>query len=122
DDFVERCPGRVLPCRRSGGWPGNAAALKEAAARVSSDIFLRFEAGSVPGKGLVKQMVGAFFDPEVGAVVGRAVPLNVSSSRLTRLLELERSGVYQVGQQAQTNLRLAVPCASSVSGVRRGAP
>ena len=51
---------------------------------------LVFDADYLPGTGLVKQLIAPFFDPEVGAVMGRVVPINVGSNLLTRLLDLER--------------------------------
>jgi cellulose synthase/poly-beta-1,6-N-acetylglucosamine synthase-like glycosyltransferase len=69
----------------------------------------------------VKQLVAPFFDPEVGGVMGRVVPLNVGANLLTRLLDLERSGGYQVDQQARMNLRLVPQHGGTVAGVRLSA-
>jgi len=57
-------------------------------------------------KDVIRELVMAFVDPEVGAVMGRVVPRNNAESLLTRLLALERSGGYQVDQQARYNLDL----------------
>jgi cellulose synthase/poly-beta-1,6-N-acetylglucosamine synthase-like glycosyltransferase len=65
--------------------------------------------------------VAPFFDPEVGAVMGRVVPHNLNRSLLTRLLDLERAGGYQVDQQARMNLRLVPQYGGTVGGVRRTA-
>src|SRR5690606_10685278 len=105
-DYAERYPGWVRPVWRTGGTPGKAAALAEASARVGGDVHLVFDADYIPGPKLLKQLVAPFFDPEVGAVMGRVVPQNVSSSLLTRLLDLERAGGYQVDQQARMNMGL----------------
>ena len=51
--------------------------------------------------------------------MGRVVPLNVGHSVLTRLLDLERAGGYQVDQQARMNLRLVPQYGGTVGGVRR---
>ena len=59
--------------------------------------------------------------PEVGAVMGRVVPHNVNSSLLTRLLDLERSGGYQINQQARYNLGLIPQFGGTVGSVRRTA-
>jgi cellulose synthase/poly-beta-1,6-N-acetylglucosamine synthase-like glycosyltransferase len=82
---------------------------------------LIFDADYIPGAGLVKQLVGPFFDPEVGGVMGRVVPMNVGANLLTRLLDLERSGGYQVDQQARMNLRLVPQHGGTVAGVRLSA-
>ena len=85
------------------------------------EIALVFDADYIPGVRLLKQLVAPFFDPEVGAVMGRVVPLNVGLSLLTRLLDLERAGGYQVDQQARMNLRLVPQYGGTVGGVRRTA-
>jgi cellulose synthase/poly-beta-1,6-N-acetylglucosamine synthase-like glycosyltransferase len=46
------------------------------------------------------------------------VPLNVSKNLLTRFLDLERSGGYQVDQQARMNLHLVPQYGGTVGGVR----
>jgi cellulose synthase/poly-beta-1,6-N-acetylglucosamine synthase-like glycosyltransferase len=78
-----------------------------------------FDADYIPGPRLLKQLAAPFFDAEVGAVMGRVVPLNVGKSLLTRLLDLERAGGYQVDQQARMNLRLVPQYGGTVGGVRR---
>jgi cellulose synthase/poly-beta-1,6-N-acetylglucosamine synthase-like glycosyltransferase len=121
DDFVARFPGRITPFHRVDGKPGKAAALKDATALVNSEINIIFDADYVPGRGLIKQLVAPFFDPENGAVMGRVVPLNTGSNLLTRLLDMERSGGYQVDQQARMNLHLVPQYGGTVGGVRRAA-
>ncbi len=120
DAFVEQHP-FIEPFHRSGGKPGKAAALKDAMARVSTEIVLIFDADYVPGKALIRQLVSPFFDPEVGAVMGRVVPLNVGKKWLTRLLDLERSGGYQVDQQARMNLKMVPQYGGTVAGIRKSA-
>jgi cellulose synthase/poly-beta-1,6-N-acetylglucosamine synthase-like glycosyltransferase len=121
DSFVERFPGRIRPFHRAGGKPGKAAALKDAMELVETEIILIFDADYIPGAGLVRQLAAPFFDPEVGGVMGRVVPLNVHTNLLTRLLDLERSGGYQVDQQARMNLRLVPQHGGTVAGVRHSA-
>src|SRR6266481_1587697 len=118
DSFVEKYPGRITPFHRTGGKPGKAAALKEAMAFVQTEVFLVFDADYIPGKALIRQLVSPFFDPEVGSVMGRVVPLNVGRKLLTRLLDLERSGGYQVDQQARMNLHFVPQCGRTVAGIR----
>ncbi len=122
DDYASRHPGRIRPVHRDpGSRPGKAAALREVAATVEAPIHLVFDADYLPGRGLIKQLVAPFFDPEVGAVMGRVVPLNLKRTLLTRLLDLERTGGYQVDQQARMNLRLIPQYGGTVGGVRRSA-
>jgi cellulose synthase/poly-beta-1,6-N-acetylglucosamine synthase-like glycosyltransferase len=121
DDFVRRYPGRISPFHRTSGKPGKAAALKDAMAYIRGEIFLVFDADYIPGKALVRELVAPFFDPEVGSVMGRVVPLNVGKKLLTRLLDLERSGGYQVDQQARMNLHLVPQYGGTVAGVRKSA-
>lgn len=121
DDFVARNPGRITPFHRTGGKPGKAAALKDATALVTSEVIVVFDADYLPSRGLLKQLVAPFFDPEVGATMGRVVPYNVGATLLTRLLDLERAGGYQVDQQARMNMGLVPQYGGTVGGVRRRA-
>jgi cellulose synthase/poly-beta-1,6-N-acetylglucosamine synthase-like glycosyltransferase len=120
-EYAALYPDRIRPHLRDGGIPGKAAALAEAMADHEEEVFLVFDADYIPGERLLKQLVAPFFDAEVGAVMGRVVPLNVGTSLLTRLLDLERSGGYQVDQQARMNLRLVPQYGGTVGGVRRTA-
>lgn len=120
-DYAARFPVRVAPFHRQDGKPGKAAALKDAMQASDAAIHLVFDADYLPGRGLIKQLVGPFFDPEVGAVMGRVVPMNVNKTLLTRLLDLERTGGYQVDQQARMNLGLIPQYGGTVGGVRRAA-
>lgn len=119
DDFAARHPGRIIPFHRSGGAPGKAPALKDATAMVDSEIIIVFDADYIPGQGLIKQLVAPFFDPEVGLVMGRVVPLNTARNLLTRFLDLERSGGYQVDQQARMNMGLVPQYGGTVGSIRR---
>jgi cellulose synthase/poly-beta-1,6-N-acetylglucosamine synthase-like glycosyltransferase len=121
DDFVERFPGRIRPFHRGRGKGGKAAALKDAMELVETDVILIFDADYLPGAGLIKQLTAPFFDPEIGGVMGRVVPVNVGTNLLTRLLDLERAAGYQVDQQARMNLRLVPQHGGTVAGVRRRA-
>ncbi|MBV8892475.1 MAG: glycosyltransferase family 2 protein [Acidobacteria bacterium] len=121
DEFVERFAGRIRPFHRTSGKAGKAAALKDAMEFVESEVILIFDADYIPAAGLIKQLTAPFFDPGVGGVMGRVVPMNVSTNLLTRLLDLERSGGYQVDQQARMNLRLVPQHGGTVAGVRRSA-
>jgi cellulose synthase/poly-beta-1,6-N-acetylglucosamine synthase-like glycosyltransferase len=120
-DFEARYPGRITPMYRTSGTPGKAAVLKDAMPRVKTDVIILFDADYLPNRGLLKRLVAPFFDPEVGAVMGRVVPANAGTNLLTRLLDLERSGGYQVDQQARMNLSLVPQFGGTVGGVRKSA-
>ncbi|MBA2676660.1 glycosyltransferase family 2 protein [Ramlibacter sp.] len=121
DSYVAKHPELFFPFHRTSGKPGKSAALKDALALAEGDIAIIFDADYVPPKGLLRQLVAPFFDPEVGAVMGRVVPANASSNLLTRLLDLERSAGYQVDQQARMNLRGVPQYGGTVGGIRRSA-
>lgn len=121
DDFARRYPDNIKPFHRTEGQPGKSAALRDVTETVDSDVLLVFDADYIPGRGLIKQLTSPFFDPEVGAVMGRVVPMNCGKNLLTRLLDLERAGGYQVDQQARMNLRLVPQYGGTVGGVRMAA-
>ena len=121
DRYVAQFPDRISPFHRVSGKAGKSAALKDALAFAEGDIAIIFDADYVPGRGLLKQLVAPFFDPEIGAVMGRVVPINVGTNLLTRMLDLERSAGYQVDQQARMNLRLLPQYGGTVGGVRLSA-
>lgn len=118
DEVVARHPGRIRPFHRTGGKPGKAAALKDATETVDTDFIIVFDADYMPSRGLIRRLMAPFFDPEVGAVMGRVVPYNVGANLLTRLLDLERAGGYQVDQQARENLGLVPQYGGTVGGIR----
>ncbi len=118
-EYADAYPERIFPFLRDDGIPGKAAALAEAMAENTGEIYMVFDADYIPGPRLLQQLAAPFFDAEVGAVMGRVVPLNVGKSLLTRLLDLERAGGYQVDQQARMNLRLVPQYGGTVGGVRR---
>lgn len=114
-------PELIKPFHRESGKPGKAAALKDALRFIHGDIMVVFDADYLPRPGLLKELVAPFFDPEVGAVMGRVVPQNADSNLLARLLDLERAGGYQVNQQARNNLNLVPQYGGTVGGIRKGA-
>ena len=118
DSVAEKYPGRIRPFHRVGGKPGKAAALKDATELVDTDFIIVFDADYLPSRGLIQRLMAPFADPEVGAVMGRVVPNNVGANLLTRLLDLERSGGYQVDQQARMNLGLVPQYGGTVGGIR----
>ena len=118
DAYVQLHPGRITPFHRERGKPGKAAALKDALEGVDSEILVVFDADYVPSRGLIRRLVAPFFDPEIGAVMGRVVPLNGNTNLLTRLLSIERSGGYQVDQQARMQLGLVPQYGGTTGGIR----
>ena len=109
----------IKPIYNLQGIRGKAAALNRALRFASNEIVLVFDADYTPGRDLVRELAMAFIDPEVGAVMGRVVPRNSAFNLLTRLLSLERSGGYQVDQQARYNLDLFPQYGGTVGGFRR---
>jgi cellulose synthase/poly-beta-1,6-N-acetylglucosamine synthase-like glycosyltransferase len=118
DALVAEFPGRIQPFHRESGMPGKAAALQDAMQFVHTDAIIVFDADYEPAKGLIHQLVAPLFDPEVGATMGRVVPRNAGATLLTRLLDLERAGGYQVDQQARMNLHLVPQYGGTVGAIR----
>ena len=118
DDFASRYPDRIEPFHRTSGKAGKSAALKDACEKVQSDIVIVFDADYIPAPRLLRNLVAPFIDPEVGAVMGRVVPINAGKNLLTRILDLERSAGYQVDQQARMNMNLLPQYGGTVGGVR----
>lgn len=111
----------IKPLHRSEGIRGKPAALKAATQIAQGDVLVIFDADYIPGKSLLKFLAAPFADAEVGAAMGRVVPHNVGASLLTRLLDLERAGGYQINQQARYNLGLIPQFGGTVGSVRRTA-
>jgi cellulose synthase/poly-beta-1,6-N-acetylglucosamine synthase-like glycosyltransferase len=109
----------IKPIYSLQGEVGKPAALNRALSLASNEIVLVFDADYTPGRDVIRELVMAFVDPEVGAVMGRVVPKNSDNNLLTRLLSLERSGGYQVDQQARYNLDLFPQYGGTVGGFRR---
>jgi cellulose synthase/poly-beta-1,6-N-acetylglucosamine synthase-like glycosyltransferase len=118
-EYYERYPEIVKPVYMLGGLRGKPNALNVALRLATHDIILVFDADYTPGKDILRALTTAFSDPEVGAVMGRVIPLNSGKNFLTRLLSLERSGGYQVDQQARYNLDLIPQYGGTVGGFRR---
>ena len=112
---------RVRPLIRASGTRGKAAALTDAIAMARGEIMAVFDADYIPARGLLRSLVAPFTDIEVGAVMGRVVPLNCGVNLLTRLLDLERAGGYQVDQQARQNLKLIPQFGGTAGAFRRSA-
>ena len=120
ESYAEKYPNLIHPVfRDSSAVRGKPSSLNDAIKVANDEIIIVFDADYIPSKGLVRDLVVSFLDPEIGAVMGRVIPLNVSKNLLTRLIELERSGGYQVDQQARYNLGLIPQYGGTVGGFRR---
>jgi cellulose synthase/poly-beta-1,6-N-acetylglucosamine synthase-like glycosyltransferase len=109
----------VHPVYLTNGSRGKPAALNAGLEAARHPIVIVFDADYLPGRGVIRELVAGFADAQVGAVMGRVVPRNTSLNVLTRLLSLERSGGYQVDQQARYNLDLFPQYGGTVGGFRR---
>ena len=118
DDYASRYP-FIRPLHRYEGERGKPAALNEAMKMAKGEIIIVFDADYLPPKGILKDIAVFFNDPEVGAVMGRVVPVNTRTNLLTRLLDLERTGGYQVDQQARYNMKLIPQYGGTVGGFRK---
>lgn len=109
----------IKPIHRYTGDRGKPAALNEAIEKATGEVIIVFDADYLPPRGIIKEIAVCFNDPEVGAVMGRVIPVNTQVNLLTRLLDIERSGGYQVDQQARYNLRLMPQYGGTVGGFRK---
>ncbi len=119
NEYAEKYPSRVLPLHRKEGKRGKPAALNDGMAKATGEVVLVFDADYLPPRGILRDMAVSFKDPEVGAVMGRVVPENANHNFLTRLLDLERTGGYQIDQQARHNMKLVPQYGGTVGGFRR---
>lgn len=118
DEYALRYP-YIKPLHRYAGQRGKPAALNDGLKRATGEIIIVFDADYLPPRGILKDIAVSFNDPEVGAVMGRVVPVNTRANLLTRLLDLERTGGYQVDQQARYNLKLIPQYGGTVGGFRK---
>jgi cellulose synthase/poly-beta-1,6-N-acetylglucosamine synthase-like glycosyltransferase len=109
----------IKPIERNEGRRGKPAAMNEVLLKTKNDIIIVFDADYMPPKGILRDIAVSFTDPEVGSVMGRVIPENSATNLLTRLLDIERSGGYQVDQQARYNLGLVPQYGGTVGGFRK---
>jgi len=109
----------IRPIHRDCPDRGKPAGLNDAMKIARGEIIVVFDADYRPAKDMLKQLAIAFEDPEIGAVMGRVIPYNTNKNLLTRLINLERSGGYQVDQQARYNLKLIPQYGGTVGGFRK---
>lgn len=119
DQYAALHPDLIHPLHRDEGDRGKPAALNDAMKICKGDIIIVFDADYVPARDLIRKLSLAFLDPEVGAVMGRVIPINVKHNLLTRLLDLERAGGYQSDQQSRYDLDLIPQYGGTVGGFRK---
>jgi cellulose synthase/poly-beta-1,6-N-acetylglucosamine synthase-like glycosyltransferase len=93
--------------------------LNDGLAAAKGEIVIVFDADYIPTKNLIKKLALSFNDPQIGSVMGRVIPINPNTNILTNLINLERSGGYQIDQQARFNLGLIPQYGGTVGGFRR---
>ncbi|MGD9676946.1 MAG: glycosyltransferase family 2 protein [Vulcanibacillus sp.] len=118
NEYAKKYP-FIRPLHRESKWRGKPVSLNDGLRIAKGEIIIVFDADYRPGNDLLRQLALAFKDPEVGAVMGRVIPYNTNKNLLTRLLNLERSGGYQVDQQARYNLKLIPQYGGTVGGFRK---
>jgi len=118
NEYHEKYP-FIHPLHRHSNNRGKPAALNEAMENCEGDIVIVFDADYRPNKNMLKRLAVAFSNPEIGAVMGRVVPYNSDKNMLTKLLNIERSGGYQVDQQARYNMKLIPQYGGTVGGFRK---
>lgn len=117
--YADLYPALIKPFERKDGQRGKPASLNDTLKKAKGDIVIIFDADYIPARNIVRDLAVCFKDPEVGAVMGRVIPLNIKHKSLARLLDLERTGGYQVDQQARFNMHLISQFGGTVGGFRK---
>jgi cellulose synthase/poly-beta-1,6-N-acetylglucosamine synthase-like glycosyltransferase len=119
NEYAQKYP-FIRPLHRYGDLPrGKQNGLNDALKMAKGEVIIVYDADYLPPKGQIRTLAIAFKDPQVGAVMGRVVPINAGKNLLTRLLDIERAGGYQVDQQARFNLNLIPQFGGTVGGFRK---
>jgi cellulose synthase/poly-beta-1,6-N-acetylglucosamine synthase-like glycosyltransferase len=119
EEYAQKYP-FIRPLHRYGDLPrGKQNGLNDALKIAKGEVIIVYDADYLPPKGQIRALAMAFKDPTVGAVMGRVVPVNIGKNLLTRLFDIERSGGYQVDQQARYNLNLIPQYGGTVGGFRK---
>ncbi len=119
DEYASKFPFIKAIHRDGNGGNGKPQALNVGLKMASNEIVLTFDADYLPPRDCVKRLVAPFVDVEVGGVMGRVVPVNSPESLVTRIMDIERAGGYQINQQARYNLNLIPQFGGTVGGFRR---
>lgn len=109
----------IKPYHRYESLRGKQNSINEVVEIAQGDIIVVYDADYIVPKGQIKDMVKAFIDPEVAAVMGRVIPYNFNKNLLTMMLDLERSAGYQVDQQARYNLDLIPQYGGTVAAFKK---
>lgn len=118
DAYAERHP-IIRPVHRPfDAVPGKSAALSGVTAACKAEILVFFDADYLPEPRLVRKLVAPFEKPEIGATMGRVVPINSNANLLTRLIDLERRGGYVIDQQMRDHWRLLPQFGGTTGAVR----
>jgi cellulose synthase/poly-beta-1,6-N-acetylglucosamine synthase-like glycosyltransferase len=121
DDYASKFSFIKAIHRAGNGGNGKPEALNVGLKVASNEIVLTFDADYLPPRDCVRRLVAPFSDVEVGGVMGRVVPVNSPESLVTRIMDIERAGGYQMNQQARYNLNLIPQFGGTVGGFRRSA-
>ncbi|MCW4026630.1 MAG: glycosyltransferase family 2 protein [Candidatus Bathyarchaeota archaeon] len=119
DEYASNFPFIKAIHRTGNGGNGKPEALNVGLKMASNEIVLTFDADYLPPRDCIKRLVAPFVDIEVGGVMGRVIPVNSPESLVTRLMDIERAGSYQINQQARYNLNLIPQFGGTVGGFRR---
>ncbi len=119
DEYASKFPFIKAIHRVGNGGNGKPEALNVGLKVASNEIVLTFDADYFPPRDCIKRLVAPFYDVEVGGVMGRVVPVNSPESFVTRMMDVERAGSYQINQQARFNLNLIPQFGGTVGGFRR---
>jgi cellulose synthase/poly-beta-1,6-N-acetylglucosamine synthase-like glycosyltransferase len=119
DEYASKYHYITVIHRIETGGNGKPEALNVGLKIAQNEIILIFDADYIPPSDCVKRIVAPFYDAEVGGVMGRVVPINSPESFVTRIMDLERSGGYQLNQQARYNMNLIPQFGGTVGGFRR---
>ncbi len=119
DEYASKYPFIKALHRIGKSGNGKPEALNVGLKIASNELVLIFDADYLPPRDCVKRLVAPFCDVEVGGVMGRVVPINSSESLVTRISDIERTGGYQVNQQARYNLNLIPQFGGTAGGFRR---
>ncbi|MFZ5827030.1 MAG: glycosyltransferase family 2 protein [Bacillota bacterium] len=103
DELCADAPHIEIYHRKSGPGVigGKPAALNEALAMTDAEVILTFDADYWPSRDSVMRLAAPLMDPRVALTMGRVVPRNPDHNLLTRMLDLERAGGYQVNQHVR---------------------
>ena len=109
----------IRPLHRDCEDRGKPAGLNDAMKLARGEIVIVFDADYRPARNLLKDLSICFENPDVSAVMGRVIPYNTGKNILTRLINIERSGGYQVDQQARYNLQVIPQYGGTVGAFRK---